>query len=471
MGRAGEARYKAAPKVPSEIAERWQAFLGVLSGTETMSGGARRAKLCRLQFQTVTHRALASAMEALKGKKPGRKPVAPEMRAMRKKVARLEREIETLRARNANYERMLEVASETLKTHGEMREVKRKGRRKRTVEEKQEVEAVGRRSLLTSYREMRELGMAAVLAGALIGKSPETMRVWGERAMVGKALVRPRGPRRKMLTDVETEALLEWYVRETEGLIGATMLVETVTEVTRREAGRVKKEAVTEMERERKAKSGRVWVQQPGVVRNLDAMYLWTTEGMRFVLTLSDGCVPFGTSAYMTEHYDDEAVSHALRVDFEKNGVPYVVRMDRAKAHRGPATQRLLDDHQVVVLQGPPHHPGFYGQHERQNRDYRHWLEAKGPITPDELRAWLPKMLVALNDHWKRRSLGSKTPREAWEARRPIMVNRAELVTEVKRISAKVTAESQGEEKKLNQSDRFAIEAALQRRGLLVVQR
>jgi len=50
-------------------------------------------------------------------------------------------------------------------------------------------------------------------------------------------------------------------------------------------------------------------------------------------------------------------------------------------------------------------------------------------------------------------------------------VNREELLTEVKSISAKVTAETQGDEKKLNQSDRFAIEAALQRRGLLVVQR
>src|SRR5258706_3384928 len=137
MRQAGEARYEPAPKVPLEIAERWQAFLAVLSGTETMSGGAERSHLSRMHFQNVTHRALASAMESLKGKKPGRKAAEPEMRALRKKVVRLDREIETLRARNANYERVLEVATETLNTHGEMRDVKPKGRSKPTADENQ----------------------------------------------------------------------------------------------------------------------------------------------------------------------------------------------------------------------------------------------------------------------------------------------------------------------------------------------
>jgi len=51
-------KYTPAPEVPSELQDRYQAVLEVLSGQTTVSEAARRLGMPRNHFQTIMHRGL-----------------------------------------------------------------------------------------------------------------------------------------------------------------------------------------------------------------------------------------------------------------------------------------------------------------------------------------------------------------------------------------------------------------------------
>ena len=68
--------YTAVPKVPPELAPRYEVMMAVLSGTLTVSEGARRLSLSRNHFQSLLHRALGSLVRELGPKAAGRPPIA-----------------------------------------------------------------------------------------------------------------------------------------------------------------------------------------------------------------------------------------------------------------------------------------------------------------------------------------------------------------------------------------------------------
>ena len=125
-----------------------------------------------------------------------------------------------------------------------------------------------------------------------------------------------------------------------------------------------------------------------------------------------------------------ESVADALATDFEANGAPLVLRLDRASSHRAPPVQAVADAYGVLLLHGPPHHPGFYGQLERQNREQRAWLRDAAPGL-DELPDELERMVGALNGLWHRGTLGFRTAGELWDRRPPLTEDRAALREEV----------------------------------------
>ena len=163
--------------------------------------------------------------------------------------------------------------------------------------------------------------------------------------------------------------------------------------------------------------------------------------------------------------YDAEHVIAALVADFEKHGVPLVLRMDRIACQRTPDVVDCLSRCGVLVLHGPPRHPYYYGQLERQNREHRAWHEALGDLTRAELAAAARDMTTALNTLWARPTLDWCTAEEAWQRRPSINVDRQELRQDVeRRTSGLVTAGIEP-----LHASRIAIEAALTQRGLLNV--
>ena len=154
-------------------------------------------------------------------------------------------------------------------------------------------------------------------------------------------------------------------------------------------------------------------------------------DGRFYALIGADGSIPYRTSVLVGACYDTPLVARALRLDFDTHGAPLVMRMDRASVHDASQIDRLLEEYGVLLLHGPPHHPGFYGQLERQNRDHRVWFEALTSLPCAQVGPCLRQMLEAVNTLWRQRSLGWHTAAELWNARPRLLFDRNAFRQEV----------------------------------------
>ncbi len=123
----------------------------------------------------------------------------------------------------------------------------------------------------------------------------------------------------------------------------------------------------------------------------------------------------------------------------------------------------LLRAHGVVPLHGPPRHPRYYGQLERQNRDLRACLDALGRVPAAVLAARCGPLRQALNECWPRHSLGWRTPASVWKERRAMTIDRQAFREDIAARAARLV--EQGTTQDL--AARFAIEQALVDRGLM----
>lgn len=315
-----------------------------------------------------------------------------------------------------------------------------------------------RTSALLTLIEMIGKGLPRQLAAAVIGVHRTTLARWRRREERGEPCVYQRGPGERPLTKA-TVARVVSLVKELRGLVGAESLRRSIGGLTRRAAARIKRDTLTQMERERRAEAQHVTVTEPGVLRGFDAMVLPDNE---YLLVAADGSAPYRTSWARVPRYDGRAVAVFLERDLAQNGAPLVLRLDRARQHATQPVLELLASHQVLVLHGPVHRACFYGQLERQNREHRAWLAA-----PGDTQRGIGAMINALNSKWRRSTLGWRTAAEVWTARRPLNVNRNELYEEVKERAARVRNAGWLRGKPADFADRVAIEQALTSRGLL----
>ncbi|HEY5945392.1 MAG TPA: hypothetical protein VIV40_07870 [Kofleriaceae bacterium] len=253
-------------------------------------------------------------------------------------------------------------------------------------------------------------------------------------------------------------------VRATHGLVGARNLGR-VAELPRRICAEIKRNELRELERERKARCASVSIAAPGIMRGFDAMHVESREGKAYWLVAADSAVPFRTSITTVTSYDADHVIGALIADFESHGPPLVLRLDRISCQRTPELAAVLTRYQVLALHGPPRHPYYYGQLERQNREHRAWCALLGLVPLRELADAAEAMRTSLNTLWPRPTLDGWTAEHAWRARRHVSVDRRELITDVDRCaSALITTGLEP-----LHARRIAIESALKERGLLTV--
>ena len=103
--------YTALPVVPPELAARYETVMAVISGSLSVSEGARRLGLSRNHFQSLLHRALGSLIEELGPKAGGRPPIPARERQLEMETGQLRLENERLQRRVETAERILGVAS------------------------------------------------------------------------------------------------------------------------------------------------------------------------------------------------------------------------------------------------------------------------------------------------------------------------------------------------------------------------
>lgn len=440
--------YTPAPELPTDpvIRKRFGEIVAVLAQTQTVSGAARSLDLSRNYVQSMLHKVITAMIEELTPKPAGR-PVRPAREAeLEAENARLKAELEALQQRSAMIERMMEVV-------GGIASGKVSLPRSRAKKTKSEDPEPAPHPIVTT---MREHEVPTSVCAQVLGVSPSTVR----------RMKHPRLPssHRRLPLDPTRCAHVRSLVRATHGLVGAANLARTAG-LPRRNCAEIKRRELREMELERRARCASVLVAAPNIIRGFDAMHVDCIEGRAYWLVAADAAVPYRTSIATVLHYDSASVVAALRNDFEVHGAPLVLRLDRIACQRTPDVEALLDDHLVLALHGPPRHPRYYGQLERQNREHRAWYRLLPPVTLHELEASGHRMRTSLNALWPRPTLDGWTAEHAWRQRPPVDVDRQELRHEVDRCATRLLASG------LQQltARRIAIESALTKRGLLTI--
>ncbi len=475
--------YTPHPKLTASQAQRLEAVLQVAAGRLTVSEAARQLGLSRLHFQSLRHRGLAALAQALAPQRVGRKPKPPRQRQLEAQLKAAQQQKGQAQTKAARLQRLLRVARETLQA-----QAPRRRRTKRpaatppaTREAADEHPAPQPHSasarppppaVLEEAAAMTGRGLPAALAAAALGRSPSTLRRWRARLREGRLAVAKRGPHRAR-PPAPPDALLrvEALVRDAHGLPGARALARSVPGLSRRTCARVKACVLTRLEAERREACVRVRVAAPGLVRALDAVHVRTPQGPAYLLAGGDGHVPYRTGLTAVPRYTAAAVARALALEFEAHGAPLVARLDRAACHTAPEVLRVLQHHHVLLLQGPPHLPRYYGQLERQNRDARAWLSWLPRLGLRALEAECARLVQVLNTRWPREALGWRTPAQVWEARPSLRhVDRAALAEEVEATRRRLCEGASGIARGTGWAERRAIETVMTNRGWLTQQ-
>lgn len=458
--------YHRAPEISKMSEDRVLLILAAASGKLTVKEAAERAGLSKKQLRSLMNRGLAAMIEAIEPHSPGR-PTKPA------RVRRLEEENEELRRHNQRLEQQVKSAEKVLEAASQMFRVRASSSRQRktpkaaTTSEPKKEEPDGARELLDGADAMRKLGARAWVCAAVTGVSPATLRRWRWRARSGAPPRFRRGAGRSHPPDPLVVAHVGAMVRRLRGLIGADALRHSVPGVSRRQALAIKQKTLTIMERERIEGAARVHVIVPGVIRGFDAMHVETTAGTQYLLAAADAAVPYRTSVKRVERYDGQSVAETLERDFAEHGAPFVLRLDRARQHATAEVRHVLDHFGVLVLQGPPHHPCFYGQLERQNREHRAWLDLAGVLDADALDADTETMIRCFNHELPRRRLGFRTAAHAWFSRPKLDLDRHRLRAEVDELARRIAPTVAS----LDHVERFAIQAALAQHGLIRIEK
>jgi hypothetical protein len=455
--------YVPAPTLSPELTERYLVMMEVLSGQTTVSEGARRVSLSRVQFQTLLHRGQTAFIEAMAPQPAGRPKKSDEER----RIAELERENRRLMERLETFERLLGVASSMLRGQTRGRPPKKKRTEGAGEDESDDAEVDEK---LEAARSLSAV-LPEVLIAAVVGASASTRRRWRRRRRAGELVRRRPGPKsRPPVLDREQRQKAEKLLRALHGQIGVEALRHS-TGLTRRAARASKESTLTTMERERQANLTRVTVTRPGVLRGLDAMVVSTVDGRVYLLITADGSVPYRTAVLVVIRYDEAGVLAVLERDWAEHGAPLVLRLDRASCQRTPAVRALAAAHGVLILHGPPRHPGFYGQLERQNREHRSWLRALPPSGRRAVEAASPRMLTAWNDQLPRSTLGWRTAGDVWRRREPVTDDRQVLREEVNERAERMLRQTTVDGMTADIAERLAIQQALIARGYLQLSR
>jgi transposase InsO family protein len=422
-----------APPTDPALRRRYEEVMAVLSGTQTVSGAAKALGMARNTFQSILHRGMKALLDEIMPKPAGR-PAKPEREVeLEAENARLRSQLSTLQDRAAMIDRLMDVVGGLASGREPIPRQRSKPKAKNT----EDPEPGSTTSDLTStVIAMRDARIPTSVCARLLQRSPATIRR-RRRAATSRRPSRVLAPTEARRDHVKS------VVRATRGLCGVMTLIE----------------------RERKAACQRVLVSSPGVMRGFDAMYVDCLDGLHFWLIAADAAVSFRTTITFAPQYDARHVIETLEADFAEYGPPLVLRIDRAACQRTPDVLAMLEQHGVLVLHGPPRHPYFYGQTERQNREHRAWIDSVGPLHSHELAAAGQTMRTALNALWARPTLDWCTAEEVWQHRAPIEIDRVELREDVERCADRLV----GAGVETTRARRIATESALTKRGLLTI--
>lgn len=456
--------YQTRPEIPTELQQRFDVIRAVIGDRMTITRAAEELGIARVNMQALVHRVEAAMLAALEPKRTG--PVAKPA-----PQAELETKVKQLTKENEKLHTQLQVADEMMMAAGEIiRSLRglppessrtsspRSKRPPKPSSNDEDPERATKRTILSRVL-MRLRTTRDARSARMLGLDGKTLRRWLSRLIADEPLRGRRGGVRRRGSPA-SELRVRELVESLHGLAGAASLARSVDGVSRRRAAEIKASVLTAHERFRKQGCARVVITRPGVMRGFDAMHL--RDGL--ALIASDSCVPFRTTSRYVQAYTAANVAKVLEEDFEIHGAPLVLREDRARCHTAEPVMSVLSKHRVLLLQGPPHLPRYYGQHERQNREHRAWSAWNGDdVVVDQQH--LDHMKNALNDLWHRPRLGWRTATQCWEQRESLEEDRDALRFDVEHRARQLRKRHVAPDLAM----RLAIEQALTAKGYLRV--
>ena len=164
---------------------------------------------------------------------------------------------------------------------------------------------------------------------------------------------------------------------------------------------------------------------------------------------------------------DEEAVFEYLREAFARHGAPLVLKHDGGSIFHGAGIRKLLADHQVTELTGPPGYPPYNGKYERSMRDIKSYERAmRRAAVRGSLRTRIEAAIDDLNNQRPRPVLRGRTAREAYVEDRVPLPDRAAFIARVNRTERRY-CEAARSRKERERARRRAVEQVLLCYGLV----
>lgn len=512
--------YHESPTIPSELKRRFDLLKAVLGNRMTISEAAREAGIARVNMQSLVHRTEAAVLSAITPRPTGPAPKSNTEKELTARMKELERQNARLTEQLQAADDMMAAAGEIIrslrglppmpKSSGSRSPAtttpsQRSGRRSpkasrsstrrnspptsssssspETEDPDPDPDPLGAastssrastasstttnsmsaestpssfESVLTHVlQRVASSAASTIQCASALGVTPSTLRRWLTRVVAGEPIMRRRGGVRAAVS-ADAEASVRELVKIMHGLVGAAALAHSIEGVSRRTAAAIKQDTLREIERDRKRQTHHVGVMVIGALRGFDAMHV--ANGL--LLSAGDATIPYRTTIRHTARYDERSVADLLDEDFALHGAPLVLRCDRARCHTAPDVMSVLERHGVLLLQGPPRYPQYYGQLERQNLEHRQWLGDQLVVDQPTLDV----MKHALNAVWRRPTLNWATAQERWAERHPLDDEREALHDDVMQRARRLRAHVSDD-----LAMRLATEQALTERGLLKV--
>jgi predicted DNA-binding protein (UPF0251 family) len=461
-----KASYTKKPSAESSVLSKLDVIVRVQSGLMTVSDGARALGLSRNHFQTVMHEALGAMIESLTPKKAGRPAKDQHLKELEDESGKLQKENDELKKQVALQENALQTLVDIVKQQSNIRpREQRSKKQKSTTESTNEAEDDRRRRLELAMR-LNKMGLRIASCAAVAGVSTSTFWRGRHRARNRLKLLCKRGPRRAT-PSAELVAQATKLVEEMRGQIGAPALAKA-TGLSRRQSAAVKERVLIDLERKRKRAARRVRVAAPNIMRGMDAMYIPTAAGPVYALLCGDVATSYRTTSTVVPEYTEEHVAAVLADDVRRFGAPLVYRFDRHASHLTAKVRDLLEENSILLLNGPPHYPQYYGQRERQIREERDFISADISDI-DEAASEIREARRCLNELKPRHNLGWWTSAEAQMRLPRVDVDREEFRSAVEDRRARLRKRLGERELHLQYDWRFAIEQELIARGLLTI--
>jgi len=316
---------------------------------------------------------------------------------------------------------------------------------------------------------------------ALAAAPYSTVMRWQARVARGEPATRRRGPKKVQFDFSALEEQVRSLPHGQRRTAGFGQLYEQCREaVSRRALGRMVAAARLEWRRQRRHGLRRVKWREPGLAWSMDDAFLGRDgQGRKTWFHLVQDLASqhkFRELIVGDQPGGDEVARHPRRL-FDRYGAPLILKEDNGKNLNAAAVKRVLDEYGVIRLTSPPYYPPYNGAVEHGIGEVksavRERLADRQPVPRQHLAAYGE---AAVNDvnHKERRQLQQQTSCQAFGNRRKRVTFTRRKRKEIHREIIAVMAAELENTNDHTDADRaaawrVAVEAVLQRRGLISV--